>query len=1068
MKRILLAYLVFLVLPKAWGQVPGTLDSSFNGKGWIKLHFAYGLNTNDEVAYKTLVKSDGKYLVIVNTYFSTIAQYNANGTLDNTFGEDGFSETSPVYNATGALQTDGKIVVGGSSYHYPTNGDFTLFRYNADGTIDRNFGTDGEAYVDFFGQEDHVYAMTLQDDGKVLMAGYCYNPGDSKYYFALARFTTEGTADSSFGTNGKVTTEFGVTNQNAYAVALQSGGKIIIAGSASGSGGDDFVLARFTTDGTPDSSFGTNGKVRTDLNGSYDQLYSLAIRGDSILAGGVSVKSEVSNFTLVRYTPDGSIDSSFGLNGIAYAEFGNDSQINSLALANNNTIVAAGYVYYYNPGNDSWAENLALARFKPDGTLDSSFGTNGLINSDIGGRDDALLSAAVLENGSVVTSGTTFDTTINNYDFILLRYDIAGVPDNSFNGTGLVKEYYRWPVESYMGPIALQPDGKKVVGGEADIYDEYGNYTYVFALARVKTDGTLDSSFGTNGRVITQFPEGDASAYVLGIRNNYIYAGGYGEHFIDSTGNYDEDFALARYTMDGILDSSFGTNGIVTTDIGGSYEYVNAMAFLNTGEILLGGQALNQSLGENSFAMAAYTTAGTLFSGFGSGGKVITDMFGYESGINALAVLGDDRIIAAGTAVTDTSYVDFALARYMANGTLDPTFGTGGKVNTDFGNWESDGANSVIIQPDGKIVAGGWTELYNDTVGWQDDYALARYNANGSLDPAFGTNGKITTGTGYSEEIRSLTLQKDGKIIGAGMVQWSDEYGYYTDLGLSRYSSNGAPDAGFGSAGKIQINLFGNHNQYLYSSLWDSGKLYTAGYFYPITGNNAGYIAAFYTGGNVPAGNPLVSINDVTVSENAGTATLTISLDRPATVATTINFATADSTAVSKGRYTDYKALKGTVTIGVGGTSAQVNIGIKSDNQNEGNEYFKVLLSLNRKMISAVKFGDSVGVVTIVNVSGLSSEVNANNGKAIQEMQSEKLSVKASPNPSSSYFTLQVQTSSNAPVNLIVTDASGRVMESKTVFANRSLQIGSNYRPGVYYAELVQNDQKVVVKLLKQ
>jgi len=151
-----------------------------------------------------------------------------------------------------------------------------------------------------------------------------------------------------------------------------------------------------------------------------------------------------------------------------------------------------------------------------------------------------------------------------------------------------------------------------------------------------------------------------------------------------------------------------------------------------------------------------------------------------------------------------------------------------------------------------------------------------------------------------------------------------------------------------------------------------------------------------------------------------------------------------------------------------GAQSAPISITIKTDNQNEGNEYFKVVLSLTRKMTGLVEFADSVGVVTIVNVSGLSSDATANNGQAIQEMKAEKLSVKASPNPSFGYFTLEVQTASSAPVSLIVTDATGRIVETKTVSANRNLQLGSSYRPGVYYAQLVQNDQKVVVKLLKQ
>jgi uncharacterized delta-60 repeat protein len=137
------------------------------------------------------------------------------------------------------------------------------------------------------------------------------------------------------------------------------------------------------------------------------------------------------------------------------------------------------------------------------------------------------------------------------------------------------------------------------------------------------------------------------------------------------------------------------------------------------------------------------TQSGTLDASFGTGGKVTTDFAGSGDGAGAIAVQPDGKLVAAGGA-TINGQADFALARYNSNGTLDTSFSTGGRVTTDFGG-RYEGASSVALQWDGKIVVAG-----GSVIGLYDNFALARYNSNGTLDTSFGTGGKVITDFGRS------------------------------------------------------------------------------------------------------------------------------------------------------------------------------------------------------------------------------------------------------------------------------------------------------------------------------
>ena len=361
--------------------------------------------------------------------------------------------------------------------------------------------------------------------------------------------------------------------------------------------------------------------------------------------------------------------------------------------------------------------------------------------------------------------------------------------------------------------VAVQPDGKIVTAGGSDCC------VGAFRLARHNPDGTLDIAFGNGGKVTTTFRGSDsASALALQPDGKIVVAGSTGGIFA---------FALARYLPDGSLDATFGSGGKVTTNFGLAF----ALAIQPDGKIVVAG-------GTDNFLLARYNPDGSLDPTFGAGGKVITD-FGGDDSAFALAFQADGKIVVAGKSEVFTGIVggDFALARYNSDGSLDATFGNGGKVTTDFINHSVDGAFAVALQPDGKIVVGGATTPIPIVA--PPAFALGRYLPNGSLDATFGNSGKVITSFGgplcnsktcLSDGVRSLVLQPGGKIVAAGrFFTGLTGLGNFTgNFALASYHPDGSVDTTFGDGGKVTTD-FGGYDGAHALALQPDGKLVVAG-----------------------------------------------------------------------------------------------------------------------------------------------------------------------------------------------------------------------------------------------
>ena len=390
------------------------------------------------------------------------------------------------------------------------------------------------------------------------------------------------------------------------------------------------------TPGTLDTSFGTGGTVTTAFDGEA-LAGALVLQPDGkLVAAGPSDTSSGEDFGLVRYNPDGSLDTSFGTDGTVTTAIGPFAGANALVLQPDGKLVAVGFSHN---GSTSEAE-FALARYNPDGSLDTSFGTDGTVTTAIGQFAGAI--ALVLQpDGKLVVAGFTNNGSLSTADFVLVRYNPDGSLDTSFGTDGTVTTAI-----GVATALVLQPDGKLVAAG----FSRNGE----FALARYTPDGSLDTSFGTDGTVTTRIGNSnDAYALVLQPDGKLVVAG--------SSTNEREDFALVRYNPNGSLDTSFGTDGTVTTAIG-SEAGVNALVLQPDGKLVAAGFTNNGSPSHEEFALVRYNPDGSLDTSFGTTMTAI----GLDAGAYALVLQPDGKPVAAGFS-NNSSGEDFALARYLSS-----------------------------------------------------------------------------------------------------------------------------------------------------------------------------------------------------------------------------------------------------------------------------------------------------------------------------------------------------------------------------------------------------------------
>ena len=819
----------------------GTPDTSFGPRGDGKVTDA-GLGSARSLA----LDSNGNVLVAGSSW---IVRYTASGDRDGSFGGGGLVNVGSVGNIQGlAIDGSNRVVVAGYRYNAVSGSslyDFTAARYNVNGTLDVNFDS-----VDFGGSYDLPQAIAIDGAGRVIVAGYTQNSSNGQLTdFGVVRYNASGGGlDTTFGSSGKTTIDFNGDFDAVGSVAIDAGNNIIVGGSARVSGGDRVALARLNAaNGSLDNSFGSSGRiVDTQFSSSYStfdlaldaagrivigtlsnllryttagirdlqistsssvsQISGVALQADgNILIGGSfnSGGATGTDFAVARDSAAGLLDGGFGSGGVVRTDFvGSESDFarDLVVHQSDGKILVAGYT----SGNTT---DFALIRYNADGTPDTTFGTSGDGKVIDPGLGDAQ-SLALDSSGNVVLAGSSW----------IVRYTASGSRDASFGSGGLVNVV---GVSAIQG-VAIDGSNRVVVAGYR--YNAVSSSSfYDFTTVRYNANGTLDVNFAPVDFGGTyDFPRAVAIDSV-----GRVIVAGYSQN--PSNGLL-TDFGVVRYNASGGgLDTTFGSGGKKTIDFNGEYDAAGSMAIDASDNIIVGGSA--RVNGNDQVALVRLSAAnGSVDTSFGVAGKIVdtqasasfssfdlaldatgkvvvgtqSNLFRYGtsggrdlqvstgnfvSQISGVAIQADGRILIGGYRYgSGNTGTDFAVARFSATGTPDASFGPRGVVRTDFLGSRSDFASDLVVrQSDGKILVAGYTSASTT------DFALIRYNVDGTPDTSFGPSGdgKVTdAGLGTA---RRLALDSNGNVVVAG------------GSSVVRYTAGGIRDASFGGDGLLNV-----------------------------------------------------------------------------------------------------------------------------------------------------------------------------------------------------------------------------------------------------------------------
>ena len=802
-------------------STPGDIDPAFGIGG--RALYPVGKSSLD-TGRAAALQPDGKIIVacqsISDGQFTTdpggtiVMRLNSDGSFDNTFGVGGkiIRRLRVVVQVSSVvIQADGKILVGGNAVvdSGPITGlmrQFLIFRLLPNGAPDLTFGVAGTVIDHILdGQFSRVTSIAVQTDGKIVAAGF--TGATAPDAIAVARYNPDGTPDNSFDSDHKLFINVNATGNRANAVAIQPDGKIVIAGSLLETSGSvtDFLLVRLNSDGSFDSGFDGDGTLTTKFTTTNSSIAAVGLQSDGkIVAAGNSSVGATRNIAVSRYNTDGSLDSAFGNDGMLTTDIGDDL-VTSLAIQSDGKVLVASETSL---GTES-VFDYAAVRYNTDGSLDDTFDTDGIVVVPVAAPTDRPAAVLVQPDGHIVMAGWSTDA-LTFSDVSLIRLVGDGSLDSTFNGNGkLVLNLANAADRIY--DTVVQPDGKIVAVG----YAFGGGFTQP-AVARFNSNGSIDSSFASQGSLVlledSQFEDRSASRVALQSDGKIV--------FVVYTYGAASPYTIVRLNPNGSLDQNFGNAGVVTVAVG-TNDTVAGLAIQASGKIVVAGTSGNDTGGGPS--LIQLNADGSLDLSFGVGGKVLTTDATVSGNVYAMCLDPAGRIVVAGSNSTSDSNTFFT-SRYNSDGFLDTTFGGTGAVYTAIGNGMFDSANIVSAQQDGKVLVAGENN---------ESYAVFRYLSDGTLDTSFDGDGKViipnegTTRFWFGD----LVIQQNGKLVLAG--------GKFTPLGnnvdgsqtaLFRFNPNGSVDNSFGINGRTIASL-GDYDSYYYSaSLLPNGNIVAGGF----------------------------------------------------------------------------------------------------------------------------------------------------------------------------------------------------------------------------------------------
>ncbi|MEK8180463.1 T9SS type A sorting domain-containing protein [Flavobacterium buctense] len=350
------------------------------------------------------------------------------------------------------------------------------------GTLDTTFDSDGKKYFGFSSQNDYGEFVLIQPDNKIIAGGNSSLTGGN-LSFSLARMHPDGSFDDTFGTSGKVTTTYGTEGFEAVSGALQSDGKIIVIGTSfinSSLGTAQVAVVRYNTDGTLDTSFDADGIVLTQISTSNEDFgKTVKIQPDGKILLAVQSRIDFNrDFVLVRYNSDGSLDTTFDSDGIARTNLPTQEAIYDIALQNDGKIIATGYIANTN-------DDLRVARYNGNGSLDTTFGTNGFFTYDFASNHNYGASVAVTSDNKIIIGGRYQNTSF--FSPFVAKLNSNGTFDASFDSDGILI----LTTDESISDVAIQSDDKIIT---------FGTSNSKFGVWKLNSNGTFDTTFGNNGK----------------------------------------------------------------------------------------------------------------------------------------------------------------------------------------------------------------------------------------------------------------------------------------------------------------------------------------------------------------------------------------------------------------------------------------------------------------------------------------------------------------------------------------------------------------------------------------
>lgn len=680
-----------------------------------------------------------------------VARYNANGTPDVTFAENGVrlykvSDGKDDKALCVAVAADGNLLIGGTSEGYGA-----MIKIDSDGDLVSAFGESGK--IRYSTLYTTVETILIGAGGNIYAAGKTINSANIVFLkMQVNAFTSDGSVLSSFSDDGKYDDpEFIVWHETVIRAALQNDGKIVVAGTTPGANAsfDTWSMIRLNSDGSPDTNFGTGGRVDDPEFAKSEVRDIVVTENGSIYLGGFSSQAEGISFAVgKKFKANGESDNSFNMTGSGIHPLaGGYSVINALAVDEAGKMFVAG-----SGGEEADAQDFLLGAFTSAGNPDDDFGAH--TDMVAGATDGELTDIARLTDGSFVVCG--YALTGGLRQGVLRKHKADGTVLSTFNNSG--NSLIRFIEDGDTYSIVMQPDGKMIIGG---VYLHSGSNTGI-VFARFHPNGEPDLSFGTFGYARYDISNRrEFIQHMALLPDGKILAAG-----STNDANYGEDYLIVKLNVDGSLDQSFGTGGIFKKHVGayGKANEISQIAVDAQGRILIAGDAnyLGGSYGDATIMRVLPN--GTVDTNFADNGIFRKQLTVVNDYFKDVAVASDGSIYVAGNGTINLGAV---VMKLNDAGAVDTGFGTDGIV---FIEWDEENitfATDILIQPDGKLlISCGYrdpSEVFDGTA------FLHRLNADGTPDQSFGDEGIVNLSIfGASESPQGLLLDATGAIYVSG------------------------------------------------------------------------------------------------------------------------------------------------------------------------------------------------------------------------------------------------------------------------------------------------------------